>query len=218
MRNILINFTLALILFASIFVTGTLYLNYGEKNKPNSKHIGSDSIYVKAFQNKANELKKSYSKQINLLTQAKDSLQKQVKMSRKAMSVLSVQSKLLKLQITEQLNVPDSTCIPVDSIKTITLDYIAMQQMNDSLCNTTIQTLELMSIKQDSIIGIKNLELDNYKEQLKMNELREQQLTEALNTAYKVQRKAVLKSKICAGAMILISGFSSALLINQTVK
>ena len=216
MRNILINFTFAIFIFASIFAAGTYYLNNAEKPKP--KSIPIDSIYYKAFQNKADELKQSYRKQISLLTQSKDSLQKQVKSGKRALSVLNFQTKLLRLQIVEQLNVPDSTCIPVDSIKTITLDYIAMQQANDSICNTTVHTLELISTKQDSIIGIKDLELNNYKEQIKMNELREQQLTESLNTAYKVQKRAVLKSKICSGAMILISGFSGALLIKQTLK
>lgn len=153
-----------------------------------------------------------------MLSNRKDSLQKIVKGSKKTIAVLKVQSKFLENQIAERLENADSNLIPVDSIKSITLEYIATQQANDSICDTTIHTLEIISTKQDSIIGLNDMELANYRDKIKMNELREQQLTEALNTAYKVQRKAVLKSKICAGAMILLSGFSGALLIKQTLK
>lgn len=216
MRNVLINFAFAISIFAFIFAAGTFFLNNAEKPKP--KEIPIDSIYYKAFQHKVNELEKSYRLQVVLLSNSKDSLQKIVKGSKKTIAVLKVQSKLLENQIAERLENADSNLIPVDSIKSITLEYIATQQANDSICDTTIHTLEIISTKQDSIIGLNDMELANYRDKIKMNELREQQLTEALNTAYKVQRKAVLKSKICAGAMILLSGFSGAILIKQTLK
>ncbi len=214
MKNVLRNFGIAFGIFALVFMVGTCQLN--QPNKP--EQIPIDSSFYKAYQDKVSELETSYHNQIKSLSDSKDSLKTIVKGNKRTIAVLRFQATQLESKITEQFQNSDSSMIPVDSIKAITYEYMAAYQETDSICRETIQTLELVSIKQDSIIRLKNSEIVNLKDVMKLNELREQRLSEELNTAYKVQRKAVLKSKLCAGAMILLSGFSGALLIKQTLK
>jgi hypothetical protein len=78
--------------------------------------------------------------------------------------------------------------------------------------------MEILAGKQDSVIVIQNNEKDNFMELQKQQELNALRLTEQLNTAYKQQRKTLLKSRLLSGTLILISGFTSVLLINQTLK
>jgi hypothetical protein len=78
--------------------------------------------------------------------------------------------------------------------------------------------LQLVSTKQDSIISLKNKELLNQYDLTRFYQQREQILTEELNTAYKSQRKVLLKAKLFKGMAILLTGVSSALIINQTLK
>ena len=213
MKNVLKNFAIAFSVFALVVMIGTCHVN--KTDKP--ENIPLDTLLINSYKQKVNELQSEFEKQIHVLNISKDSLQHLVTSTKKTIRVLSGQSKLLELQIKNDLQKADSSLV-TDSLKTNTLNYIAIQNERDSMCNESINTLELIASKQDSILLFKDKQSNNLKDLLKQNELREQYLTEQLNTAYKQQRKILFRNKVCAGALILLSGFTSALLINQTLK
>ena len=213
MRNTIKNFAIAFGLFTIIVMIGTCHVN--NTNKP--EKITLDTSLLNSYKEKVNALQFEFEKQIHVLKTTKDSLQNLVKGNKKTIAVLRLNSKQLEIRIKSNLQRADSTMIN-DSLKTNTLNYIALQNERDSLCNESINTLEIMASKQDSIIGFQNKETDNLKDLILQNELRERYLTEQLNTAYKVQRKIVFRNKCLAGALFMMTGFASALLINQKLK
>ncbi len=213
MRNTVKNFAIAFGLFALVFMIGTCHVN--NVNKP--EKIPLYTALLNSYKEKVNALQFEFEKQIHVLKTTKDSLQNLVKGNKKTIAVLRLNSKQLEIHIKSDLQRADSTMIN-DSLKTNTLNYIAAVNQRDSLCNESINTLEIVASKQDSIIGFQNKEKDNLKDLIRQNELRERYLTEQLNTAYKVQRKIVFRNKFLAGSLFIMTGFASALLINQTLK
>ncbi len=213
MRNVTRNFSIAFGLFALVFMIGTCHVN----NTPKPENIPIDTSLFHSYKEKVNILQLEYEKQIHALSNSKDSLHQVVRENKKTISQLKFYSNQLRDKITQTLNKPDS-CLAKDSLKINTLDYIAIQNQRDSICNINTNALEILASKQDSIIVFQNKEQDNLKDLIKQNELRERHLTEQLNTAYKQQRKINFTNKFCASALILMTGFASALLINQTLK
>lgn len=213
MKNALKNFAIAFSVFTLVIIVGTCQVNKTEKPET----IPIDTLLINSYKQKVNELQTEYENQIDAIRKTKDSLQNLVLSNKKTIRVLNGQSKLLEIQIKNELQNSDSTFVK-DSLKIKTLEYITIQNERDSICNGSINTLELIASKQDSILMFKDKQNNNLKDLLKQNELREQYLTEQLNTAFKHQRKILLKNKLCAGALILLSGFTTAILINQTLK
>ncbi len=213
MRNTVKNLAIGFGLFALVFMIGTCHVN----NTNKTDKIPIDTSLINSYKEKINALQSEFEKQIHVLKTSKDSLQTVVKGNKKTIAVLRNQSKLLEVQIKNTLQNTDSIW-DSDSLKTNTLNYITSVNQRDSLCNESINTLEIVASKQDSIIGFQNKEKDNLKDLILQNELRERYLTEQLNTAYKVQRKTVFRNKFVAGALFMMTGFASALLINQTLK
>jgi hypothetical protein len=213
MKSTIKNFSIAFGLFTLLFMVGTCHVH---QNK-SPETIPIDTLLFNSYKEKVNALQLEFNKQVIVLTNAKDSLQSLVKGNKKAISILKFQSQHLERSIKKAFNTHDS-CFVNDSLKTTTLSYIAIQNERDSICNESVNTLELIASKQDSIVLFKNKECDNLKDLLKQNDLREKYLTEQLNTAYKQQRKILIRNKFCLGALYVMAGVTSALLINQTLK
>jgi hypothetical protein len=102
----------------------------------------------------------------------------------------------------------------LEQFKTFTI----LRDSSDRLCDTTIALLEQGIIKKDSIIflhrNVENQLRDLSKEQL----LKEQYLTNQLNTAYKVQRSKTRQNKILKGGLLILSGIITSILLIQNSK
>lgn len=214
MRNVLKNFGIAFGIFALIVFVGTCVFN----NQTASPPIQTDTSYVKVLHKNQVSFNKAYEKQINLLKHAKDSLINLVSNNKNMLSKYRVKSKALEQKLITLLTKQDSSRIVNDSISPLSQIYFGIQEQRDSASNQSVTALEVLGVKRDSVIIIQNQEKENYRALQKEQEQRALQLTEQLNTAYKQQKKVLLKSRILTGTLILISGFSSALLINQTLK
>lgn len=213
MKSTFKNFALAFAVFTFVFILGTC----GVKQLKKDDVKQTDTTTLNSLKNKVSELELQYRFQINKLVKSKDSLRKQFEKSKMILRKVKANSKVKEESLVTILD-KDTSSYVVDSIKPLTLQYIAIQIEKDSICNESIRILEVVGTKQDSIINLKNKELINLNDLNKIYSLRELTLTEQLNTAYKAQRKAVLKAKVFKGMALLLTGISGALIINQTLK
>lgn len=213
MRSTFKNFALAFAIFSFVVLLGTCGVNQIDKiDKPDK-----DTTLIHLVKQKVSALQEQYQSNIKALELSKDSLQTKITQSQKAYKQLSVKAKTTELNLVKLIQ-RDTVKFTTDSIKPVIADYIALQAERDSLCRESITNLETLATKQDSIISFKNKELLNQRDINEIYRLKEQALTEQLNTAYKAQRKAVLKARLYKGAALLLTGISSALIINQTLK
>ena len=213
MKSIFKNFALALAVFSFVFILGTCGVS--QLKKETAEPIDTNMVHL--MKEKVGELQKHYKNQIHSLEKSTDSLKNYFVKSQKTLTKLRTATKLSEQKLVKQLD-SDTSQFVNDSIKPALTNYIALQLEKDSICNESINTLQLVSTKQDSIISLKNKELLNLYDLTKFYQQREQILTEELNTAYKSQRKVLLKAKLFKGMAILLTGVSSALIINQTLK
>ncbi|MBA2611305.1 MAG: hypothetical protein H0U95_04985 [Bacteroidetes bacterium] len=214
MRNVIKNFCIAIVAFALVFFVGTCAFNSNAKqNKP-----PTDSTYLEHLKTKQIDFEAQYKKEVFVLKKSNDSLLALVKTDKKTYQSLQTKSKQIEVSIKQQFSLNDTAGSLKDSLQTLTEHYIALQNEKDSICHETISTLEIVASKKDSIVFIQETNLTNLKEIQRQNELRERQLTEELNTAYKQQRKSVFKSKFFVGAFLVVSGIATALMINQNLK
>lgn len=214
MRNVFKNLGIGFGIFALIVFIGTCTF----KQKENPPPIQTDTSYVKVLKDKQAELQKKYNKQIVSLKHAKDSLEVVIVKNKQVLAAYRYKSNVLEKQLITLIEKSNSSRIVSDSIRPLAENYIDIQQERDSTCTQSMQALEILGAKKDNIIFIQKQEKDNFRELQKEQEQRALNLTEQLNTAYKQQRKTALKNRILAGTLILLSGFTSALLINQTLK
>lgn len=213
MKSIFKNFALALAVFSFVFILGTCGVS--QLKKETAEPIDTNMVHL--MKEKVGELQKHYKNQIHSLEKSTDSLKNYFVKSQKTLTKLRTATKLSEQKLVKQLD-SDTSQFVNDSIKPALTNYIALQLEKDSICKESINTLQLVSTKQDSIISLKNKELLNLYDLTKFYQQREQILTEELNTAYKSQRKVLLKAKLFKGMAILLTGVSSALIINQTLK
>ncbi len=214
MKNVFKNLGIGIGIFVLIVLIGTCAFKQNE-SPPISE---SDNSYINFLKEKKTELNFRYKKHFYTLQREKDSLMQLVSDKKKSLSIYRYKSKELEQQLRQVLATVDSSKILNDSISPLAEIYFAIQQERDSACNQSIRAMEIIAAKQDSVIVIQNREKDNFMELQKQQELNALRLTEQLNTAYKQQRKTILKSRLLSGTLILVSGFTSALLINQTLK
>ena len=214
MKNVFKNLGIGIGIFALIVLIGTCAFKQNE-SPPISE---SDNSYINFLKDKQTELNITYKKHFYTLQREKDSLIQLVSEKKKSLSIYRYKSKELEQQLRYVLATVDSSKILNDSVSPLAEIYFAIQQERDSACNQSIRAMEIIAAKQDSVIVIQNREKDNFMELQKQQELNALRLTEQLNTAYKQQRKTILKSRLLSGTLILVSGFTSALLINQTLK
>ena len=214
MKKVIQNLGIGFGIFALIVLIGTCTFKQNES----PPIVQPDSSYLNFLKDKQTELNFTYKKHFYTLQREKDSLIQLVSNKKKLLSVYRYKSNALEQQLREALVKVDSANIITDSISPLADIYFAIQQERDSACTQSIRAMELLTRKQDSAIVIQNREKDNFLELQKQQELNALRLTEQLNTAYKQQRRAILKSRLLSGTLILLSGFTSALLINQTLK
>lgn len=206
---------IAFALFAIIVSIGTC--TFTNHAKPPKLHPENDSI-ASLWLKEKKQLQVQYHKQIEKLQFGKDSLQHIVTEKKKALSQYRNQTALLEGQLKSLIANADSSHVMPDSLKPLASEYFAAQAENDSTCDSTISTLEQIVANRDSSIVLFQKSEINMRDLQKEQELRNQLLTEELNTAYKSQKKKIRQNKFLAGGLIFISGFTTTLLIKQTLK
>ncbi|MFL5763889.1 MAG: hypothetical protein ACJ77K_08120 [Bacteroidia bacterium] len=215
MKPVMKNFLIAFSLFFCIVAIGTCTMRESAKEKQTSPVL--DSV-LKAWRTEKAVEQLKHEKQLTRLQAGKDSLQTILKEKKKALSAYKFQASLLEDQLREVLTRVDSSHVWKDSLAPMADDYFTAELKEDSTCNETIQSLESIAANRDSAIVIYKQNEYSFREIQRQQELQNQLLTEQLNTAYKQQRRKVIQNKFLAGGLIFISGLTTTLLLNQTLK
>ena len=160
-----------------------------------------------------------YEKELTRLQRDNDSMQVLVTESKKAVSAYRFKAKHFQQELKQAI----ALVIPKDSLGKDTLSpildsLIVYQQQSDTACDETITVLETMVANRDSsLLFHKQIEY-NLREVQKDQELRTNYLTEQLNTAFKSQKKKSRQNKLLTGGILILSGFTSSILITQRLK
>lgn len=206
---------IAIALFAGIVCIGTC--TFTQSTKPPQTHPERDSI-ASMWKKERTELQVQYHKQIDKLQSGNDSLKREVAEKKKALASYRAKAKFLEDRLKSVIQNSDSDYVSTDSIKPLAYDYFAVQDNNNTSCDSTIKTLEQIVANRDASIFLFRKSETNLRDLQREQELRNQLLAEELNTAYKAQKKKVRQNKLLAGGLIFISGFATTLLISQTIK
>ena len=160
-----------------------------------------------------------YEKELTRLQRDNDSMQVLVTESKKAVSAYRFKAKHFQQELKQAI----ALVIPKDSLGKDTLSpildsLIVYQQQSDTACDETITVLETMVANRDSsLLFHKQIEY-NLREVQKDQELRTNYLTEQLNTAFKSQKKKSQQNKLLTGGILILSGFTTSILITQRLK
>jgi hypothetical protein len=92
------------------------------------------------------------------------------------------------------------------------------RQVEEQACDSTIMTLENTVANRDSVIVLQKQIEVNLREVQKEQELANQVLTNQLSLALKHQSKLMRRKRLITAGLIFLTGISSSLLINQSVK
>jgi len=163
------------------------------------------------------ELEASYQRQINILETQKDSLVTTVLEQKKSLAVQRVKSKAISKKIINAVTV-DSAMVSCDTLRPLIEEFITAHAYQDSICDSTILSLEQLVANRDSTIGyirlIENIQRDLLKEQ----QLRNEQLTQQLNVSFKDQKRKSRQNKILAGGIMLLSGITTSVLLTKNIR
>lgn len=183
-----------------------------------SPHPNQDSTFFNQWKAEKLAVQKEYARQLKNLQSAKDSLQAVVNEKKTTLSVFRLKAKSLQEQLAQAIYKADSIPYVADTILPYAKQYFAMEAAKDSTCNETIRSMEQIAANRDTSIYLYRQTEKNLRELQKAQKLREQQLTDELNTAYKTQRKKITENKFLACGIVFLTGFTTTLLITQHSK
>ena len=210
-KNILIGFAVLI----CIVCIGTCTLN---KTIPDKPPAIIDTTFVGKWKAKKEFLLKRYDEELIKLQTENDSLKGEVGLKKKLLFVYRSKSNVLENRLKVFAKKLDSSRVYAESLSPLADSLVNAQTLNDSTCNQMIRALEQVVANRDSSISVYKNETATLRDLRKEQADREQLLTEQLNIAFKNQKRIALKGKFIAGGLILLSGFTSALLINQHIK
>jgi hypothetical protein len=164
------------------------------------------------------ELQNKYEDQLAELQLANDSLGSVVAEKKKSLRIYQRKTSYLEAQLKTAIAIADSSRLGELHLTPLAENYFAVQNLSDSTCNETIHALEQVVANRDSAVFILRQKENGLREIQKEQELRNQYLTDQLNTAYKEQKRKIRQNKLLAAGLIFLSGFTTTLVIKQTLK
>lgn len=216
MQSVKSKFGILIALLLCVTVIGTCTLV--QHPTDTSPHPNQDTAIVNQWKKEKAELQVKYEKQIVTLQSQKDSLQNIANEKKKILAAYQYKTSVLQNQLKEAIVKADSNCVSADSLMPLANVYFNAEAQSDSACNNAIRALEQVAAKRDSSIIIHRQIENNLRDLKKEQELRVQYLTDQLNTAYKVQKRKSIQNKFLASGLVFIAGFTTTLLITQTLK
>ncbi len=172
----------------------------------------SEDYFFERLKSEKEKLKLEFEQQLQRLQTQRDSLENIISKNKNELKSQRVKTKILSQRLIEAIPLrPDSSCN--DSIAPIVHEYIEAQEESEQLCDSTIHSLESMVANRDSSLIFQRQINETQNQMLKDQDTRNQQLTEQLNTAYKMQKKKSRQNKILAGGIVIISGITTSILL-----
>lgn len=169
----------------------------------------NEDFFFERLKKEKEVLMKQFEIQLTRLEQQRDSLQGIINKNKNELKVQRLKTKILFQRVIKAV---EDSC-GADSLQPLVQSYIEAQDQNDTQCDSTIYSLENMVANRDSTLAFQRLMSESQKQILEDQELRNKQLTDQLNTAYKMQKKKSRQNKILAGGIMIISGITTSILI-----
>jgi len=221
MKNIPISITrIPLVILITAFIIGAcLFIGTCNTSPPIVK---PDKTKVVETEKKVNVIDKNYQRENALLKISSDSLQKELFQTKESLKATKV--KLQKSQSTLiALAQKDTTGRSIieqrddcDSLKQEAVLFAAIVDSAKAEYECNIRQFESLVAIKDSEIVVCSNSYSALKSLMDQNLDRERQLTQDLQTAYKVQRRKIVQNKILAGGFLILSGITTTLFINST--
>lgn len=215
-----IKIVIIALLFICIGIFATCEFTKQVQSAANSET--TDTLFLSQWRREKQaklDLVSYYEKELTRLQRDNDSMQVLVTESKKAVSAYRFKAKHFQQELKQAI----ALVIPKDSLGADTLSpildsLIVYQQQSDTACDETITVLETMVANRDSsLLFHKQIEY-NLREVQKDQELRTNYLTEQLNTAFKSQKKKSRQNKLLTGGILILSGFTTSILITQRLE
>jgi hypothetical protein len=174
--------------------------------------VQQEDYFYQQLQAEKKKLTDEFTWQLNRLQTQRDSLEGIISKNRRELKGQRLKTKILSERMLKSVNAAIDSCAQ-DSLRPQMEKYVQAQEENDSICDASIYSLETMVANRDSSLEFCRSIGETQKQMLKDQELRNQQLTDQLNTAYKMQKKKSRQNKILAGGIMIISGITTSILI-----
>lgn len=221
MKNLPISMTrIPLVILITAFIIGIcLFFGTCSTSPPPVK---PDKTKVAEAEKKVSVIDENYKTENALLKSSSDSLQKeliQTKESLKTTRVKLQKSQSILIALAQKDTTGRSIMEQQDDCDSLKQEAVLFAAIVDSAkaeyeCSF-IQFENLVAIKDSQIVICGN-SYSALKSLMDQNLDRERQLTQDLQTAYKVQRKKIIQNKILAGGFLILSGITTTLFINST--
>jgi len=182
-------------------------------DRENESVLNSYTHLAKQFKAEKLALSIRYENEIAVLSEKNADLRTEAEKSKLSLSAYRLKANVLEAELKTAIAAGDTT-----HLQSLSESYFESRVKTDSLCDSTISKLDSIVANRDSVIVIQNLAADNSKELQKQQEVQVQLLTDALNTAYKVQRKKVMQSRLVAFGTMFIAGAVTTVVIKQKLK
>lgn len=186
-------------------------------NPPDQKY---EKQLLKESAEKINSIHAHYQTQLAHMKRGVDSLSKalskaekqliatQIQLKQKQQRVLKlVESDTSELAVKEKLN----NC---DSLKLEVKEYVVWVDSTQLHYEKVIKELHQLIALKDSELVVCRVSYTDINQLATDNIERERRLTEALNTAYKSQKRKQLQSKVWMASFLILSGITASFLIN----
>lgn len=221
MKNLPISMTrIPLVILITAFIIGAfLFLGTCNTSPPTVK---PNKEKVAEAEKKVSVIDKNYKTENALLKSSSDSLQKELIQTKESLKLTKV--KLQKSQSTlialAQKDTAGRSIVQkqddCESLKQKAVLFSAIVDSAKAEYECSISQFENLVAIKDSEIVICSSSYSALKSLMDQNLDRERQLTQDLQTAYKVQRRKIIQNKILAGGFLILSGITTTLFINST--
>jgi hypothetical protein len=180
--------------------TDTLFLNQWRREKAEKTKLVNDYQY-----------------KIAKLKSVKDSLVKEVELKKQSLASFRFKAGYFEDQLKKKI-LSSSDSLNSSAASSILDSLIITQNKSDTICDSTINTLERIVNNRDSAICFHQQIEMNLQEIQKSQELNVSFLNEQLLIANKSLRKKSRQSKLLSGGLLVLSGLTASFLITQHLK
>ena len=208
-RNIIIGLIIAAVMLGA-FVLFDKSTTSPQSLKPDKERLAKDEKTVSLID-------KHYTLAMNRLKEHGDSLETELKITKEKLSAAKLllgKSEILTVHLAEKDTAHESVRQKItdcDSLKKQVLLFAGKVDSTQGLYDFAVSRLESMVAIKDSEIVVCRSSFTELKSLMDENLMREQKLTEDLQTAYKQQRRKTLQSKLMAGGFLIMTGIATSL-------
>jgi hypothetical protein len=208
-RNIIIGLIIAAVMLGA-FVLFDKSPTSPQSLKPDKEQLVKDEKTVGLID-------KNYTLAMNHLKEHGDSLEAELKITKEKLSAakfLLGQTEISTVRLAEKDTSHETVRQKItdcDSLKKQVLLFAGKVDSTQGLYDCAVSRLESMVATKDSEIVVCRSSYTELKSLMDENLMREQKLTEDLQTAYKQQRRKTLQSKLMAGGFLIMTGIATSL-------